>query len=45
MIIFMPKRLNKQSDKSKAEKILNNLSDDDIVKDRKPLKLNTQLFA
>ena len=37
--------LDEQSDKSRAEKILNNLSDDDIVKDGKPLKLNTQLFA
>ena len=41
----MPKRLDEQSDKSRAEKILNNLSDDDIVKDRNVLKLNVQLFA
>ena len=45
MIIFMPKRLDEQSDKSRAEKILNNLSGDDIVKDRNVLKLNVQLFA
>lgn len=40
----MPKRLDEQSDKSRAEKILNNLSGDDI-KDRNVLKLNVQLFA
>lgn len=37
--------LKAQSNKTRAEKVLNNLSDDDIVENRNVLKLNVQLFA
>lgn len=37
--------LEAQSNKTRAEKVLNNLSDDDIVENRNVLKLNVQLFA
>lgn len=39
------KWLQSQSNNTRAEKVLNNLSDNDIVKDRNILKLNIQLFA
>nr|DAF79719.1 MAG TPA: minor capsid protein [Caudoviricetes sp.] len=37
--------LKSQSNKTRAQKVLNNLSDDDIVENRNVLKLNVQLFA
>lgn len=37
--------LKTQSNKTRAEKVLNNSSDDDIVENRNVLKLNVQLFA
>ena len=37
--------LKSQSNMTRAEKVLNNLSDDDIVENRNVLKLNVQLFA